>query len=199
MSATFPNIKEISIWLHSVLYVTEFRPVFVSEYLKLNNELYKSDGTQLVRRLSPLQPPIRGDRLGLFPLIKETIQTNGSLLIFCQSKDKCEELCRVYMNLIMQAMKDQGISFSREEMTNELREIVRENLTINFYSLLEKGAAFHHSGLPMEEREIVETLYKCGKIKVIFCTSTLAAGVNLPAKRVIITSIKQGASDLTSI
>ncbi|MBI4143816.1 hypothetical protein HY486_01035 [Candidatus Woesearchaeota archaeon] len=56
---------------------------------------------------------------------------------------------------------------------------------------LQKGIAFHHSGLHYKQKSLVEESFRNGKIKIICCTPTLAAGLDLPAFRAIIRDLKR--------
>jgi superfamily II RNA helicase len=58
-------------------------------------------------------------------------------------------------------------------------------------SLLEKGIAYHHSGLLPILKEIVEILFGRGFIKVLFATETFAVGINMPTKTVVFTSYRK--------
>ncbi|MEM4240088.1 MAG: helicase-related protein [Candidatus Woesearchaeota archaeon] len=56
---------------------------------------------------------------------------------------------------------------------------------------IRKGIAFHHAGLHSRQKELVEEHFRNGAIKIICCTPTLAAGVDLPAFRAIIRDVKR--------
>ncbi|CAM9144280.1 unnamed protein product [Scytosiphon promiscuus] len=82
-----------------------------------------------------------------------------------------------------------------------VREKLRETpvgLDADLSYLVGAGIAFHHSGLVVEERSILEDAFRQGSIRVLVATSTLAAGVNLPAHRVIIRSPSIGMGLLDS-
>jgi superfamily II RNA helicase len=84
----------------------------------------------------------------------------------------------------------------------EVHKIVRFHLhrhseleTVSQYhslmGLLQKGVAFHHSGLLPLLKEIVEVLFAKGFIKVLFATETFAVGINMPTKTVVFTSYRK--------
>ena len=110
-----------------------------------------------------------------------------SCLIFCSTKKNCENVA----SLISQYLPADLKQYKRAEklkLFNELREENANNVCPVLRQSLQYGIAYHHSGLTTEERQLIEQAYRDGVLCLLTCTSTLAAGVNLPAKRVIIRS-----------
>ncbi|MDO5437727.1 MAG: helicase-related protein, partial [bacterium] len=61
--------------------------------------------------------------------------------------------------------------------------------------LIKKGVAPHHAGMLPGLKNLVERLFQKGLIKVVFATETLAAGINMPARTTIISSISKRTDD----
>ena len=145
---------------------------------------------------------MKDDRLGIWDLV---VPFPGQCLVFCPTKAQCEQLAGAFLRHIKHTEKQivpdlKHLYLEMNKIGQRLQESSskqksgRNLINQDFCTLLSVGLAYHHSGLSLEEREICECLYKQGLLKVLFCTSTLAAGVNLPAGRVIITSTKQAGN-----
>ncbi len=98
-------------------------------------------------------------------------------LIFCSSKKSSETLAK----LISNRANRNHITLSPEE--HHQIATVSDSL---LKQLVRKGFAYHHAGLPPDDRATVEKLYIRGQIQILCSTSTLAHGMNLPAHLVII-------------
>jgi superfamily II RNA helicase len=70
---------------------------------------------------------------------------------------------------------------------------------VNLVTLLEKGIGIHHAGMMSILREIVEILFARGMIKMLFCTTSVAIGLNLPVKTAIFTDINKHDGDQLTI
>ncbi|KAL1505822.1 hypothetical protein ABEB36_005294 [Hypothenemus hampei] len=195
MSATIGNIEEISKFLHADIYSKNFRPVELTEYVKCDNQIarinwqysdendFLTDAKKVDFKYSESVAKADPDMLG--GLVLQVIPQD-SCLVFCHSKNNCENvvllLCKLTKPNLKEHRKDEKIKLMQalEEETGELCQILRASIPF--------GIAYHHSGLTSDERRLLEDAFRSGIISVICCTSTLAAGVNLPAKRVVLRS-----------
>ncbi|XP_051169312.1 helicase POLQ-like [Leptopilina boulardi] len=192
MSATIGNSEEVAKFLNADLYEDNFRPVKIQEYVKCNSEICKIDKKTeeiFIDKEVKNYPYYTREALTIDPdclggLVMEIVPKD-SCLIFCSNRKSCENvaklLTKVLFRNLLEHNKESKI-YLESSLTNEgtLCPILRR--TIKY------GIAYHHSGLTAEERKLIEDAFKDGTLCVICCTSTLAAGVNLPARRVLLRS-----------
>ncbi|KAF0759569.1 helicase POLQ-like isoform X1 [Aphis craccivora] len=196
MSATIGNMQEVGDFLNAYVYTRDFRPVKLTETIKFNEEIFvinkDIDGslkTKLDRKLSfdVYSADMKQlDPSGIGLLVREVLP-NGSCLIFCPTKSSCLSIAKIVYKTI--GREETQVKLKEKE---ELYKALKEEGDGKVCPLLTRsilfGVAYHNSGLTNAERKLLEEAFLGGILKCICCTSTLAAGINLPAQRVIITS-----------
>ncbi|XP_031783753.1 DNA polymerase theta isoform X2 [Nasonia vitripennis] len=195
MSATLPNLPLIADWLDAELYKTDFRPIPLNEQCKFGSSLLDAK-KNIIRELQPA-PDIVNDTDNIIQLCIETINGGHGTLIFCPTKNWCEKLAIQLATTFFQLGRDNtphGQILRKNIELESLQEVLLQlkSCPVGLDSVLRKtvsyGVAFHHAGLTMDERDIIEGGFRVGSLKVLIATSTLSSGVNLPARRVIIRS-----------
>ncbi|XP_068797587.1 helicase POLQ-like isoform X2 [Struthio camelus] len=191
MSATLNNVGDLQKFLQADYYTNNFRPVELKEYIKIRDTIYEVDskaenGFSFSRVLSfkyssDLE---KADPDHVIALVTEVIP-KYSCLIFCPTKQNCENVASMvckYLNKELSAPKEK----EKQELIKNLRTIGNGSICPVLKHTIPFGIAYHHSGLTNDERKIIEEAYSAGVLCLLACTATLAAGVNLPARRVIL-------------
>ncbi|XP_050092163.1 helicase POLQ-like [Anopheles aquasalis] len=207
MSATIGNLNEVARFMLADVYCRDFRPVELQEYVKCGEALYEVRGQQghgsrseqvfgekRSLRFEDYSDELRRiDPDGIVGLILQVIPT-GSCLVFCPTKRMCENLSAMLAKHLPPALAEHRA----EEKAKLIKSLAEDGSVAPVLpQSFRVGVAYHHAGLTQDERRTIEDAFRAGVLSLIVCTSTLAAGVNLPAQRVIIRSPYIGTSFLT--
>ncbi len=183
LSATIKNADEVAEWLKAECVTTEWRPTKLYEGVAHGNTVNFRDGT--VKKLRPLN---NQDALNI---AMNSVLDGGQALIFVESRRRAESMAREAATALS-GTQSRKIQTDLDGLASEI-EVHGEKtgLTDALAFAVAKGASFHHAGLSTDHRRIVERAFKAGTLKILTATPTLAAGVNLPARTVVIGSYKR--------
>ncbi len=185
LSATISNAEEIAGWLNAKPVVSEWRPVPLKEGILHGRRLEFPDGE--VQELKLMDENV------MVNLVLNIISEGGQVLVFAMTRSKAEK----HAAKIAKALSERIELISSEdwkrleEYAEKISAIDRSSFSENLAELVRRGAAFHHAGLSHAHRSIIEDAFRSRSLKAVVATPTLAAGVNLPARVVLITGIRR--------
>ncbi len=181
LSATVANSYEIADWLACELIESDWRPTKLVEGVYEHGMIRMKDGTTFKVNSSGISSAV--------DLAIDSVDGGGQALIFAETRKRAASLAAKAAEGVYKRL-DKGARELAVKASSEI--LAREDdseITKTLAKLVSKGVAFHHAGLAPSSREIVESSFRKGVIKLLTATPTLAAGVNLPARRVVISSI----------
>ena len=178
LSATINNVDEIAAWLKAEFVNTEWRPVTLKEGVLLNDEIQYKDGD--ARKIE------KKTRDSTVNLVLSTIKSGGQALVFASTRKNSVTLAKKFAEEVEKALSKPLKRSLEHEADRILAAGERTRISESLAELVKRGTAFHHAGLGGGHRKIVEDSFRQGKIKVLTATPTLAFGVNLPARMVVV-------------
>jgi superfamily II DNA/RNA helicase len=169
LSATTGAPEELAEWLGCQLVISDERPVPL-----MYRVVTSSDRNATIKQL-----------------VMTTVQSNGQAIIFHRTRREAEAQAR----RLADDVGRQFTSKEKKDLDKELDSVENYNVTLSLdlRTLLHNGISYHHAGLGFQGRQLIEHLFNKGKVRVICATTTLSAGMDLPARTVILSSIKSPA------
>lgn len=210
LSATVANADKLTEWINTVhsktkLINTDFRPVPLRYYYFDSSQPNTilpllSPGGLLNKKIRPEKKEFRRGPRGRAQQkshVKDVVRNLYEkdmlpAIYFTFSRKKCDEQMEKCASLCLVTKQEQ------EEIKRIIDEYIAENPYLyknKHIEFLLQGVASHHAGLLPSWKVLVEKLFQKGLIKVVFATETLAAGINMPARSTVISSISKRTDD----
>ena len=204
LSATVANADELTDWINTVhskteLVNTDFRPVPLRFYYFDSSQPDKllpllTPSGQLNKKIKPekRQWGKHGKNKQKSPVrnVVRNLAAQDMLpaIYFTFSRKKCDEQMEKCSSLELVTPYEQA------RIRQFIDDYIAENPHLygnKHIEYLLQGVASHHAGLLPAWKNLVEKLFQQGLIKVVFATETLAAGINMPARSTVISSISK--------
>ena len=171
LSATVANPDAVADWLDAALVASDWRPVDLRVGVHADGEVAFDDGT------SRSVPGPDDATEATAALVSATADDGGGALAFVRSRREAEALA--------DRLRAEGVPGDADAAAEALdagATATGERLA----DCLRDGVAFHHAGLRSDHRRLVEAAFRERRVGAVCATPTLAAGVNVPARRVVV-------------
>lgn len=215
LSAIIPNISSINNWLggnDETKVISNYRPVKINyafleesnkklknyslnvnptkknpEKYKIENFIVKEDFNS-TKKLSKIE-------ISVITTLKSL--NTGSVILFSPTKDTNTGVIKLSESLIENIENNNSlpkpIKYAKKVRIEILEEYFEQTLGKDniLYKLIKAGVALHHGDIPQDIRELIEDYLRNNYIRLVICTNTLAEGVNLPIKTIVIHTVKR--------
>jgi ATP-dependent RNA helicase HelY len=214
LSATVSNAEEFGEWLGEIrgeteVIVSEIRPIPLFQHVLIGNrllDLFEQPGRVNPEILQREREAIRrssmgrnrrsrfddpSDRLSRAEII-EKLQRENLLpaITFIFSRIGCDAAVKQCLQAGLRLTSPQEREEIRATALRYTQNIAEEDLEVlgftAWLTALERGIAAHHAGLLPSFKGAVEDLFQRGLVKAVFATETLALGINMPARTVVL-------------
>lgn len=183
LSATIGNVQEIAEWLKANCVTTDWRPISLREGVLLNDEIQYKDGD--ARKIE------KKTRDTTINLALDTVKSGGQALVFASTRKSSVAVAKRIAGELEKVLSKPVKRALEHDADRILAAGERTRLSDSLAELVRLGAAFHHAGLGGGHRKIIEDSFRQRKIKILTATPTLAFGVNLPARIVVVQDYKR--------
>ena len=187
LSATVANSEDIAMWLGCELIQNNWRPTKLVEGVYEHGIVSMNNGSRFKIETSSTSSAI--------DIAIDSVKNSGQVIIFAETRKRTSSLAIKAAEGIYKRLGRNAKAMAAEASSRIIKNGDDTELTRTLSKVIARGVGFHHAGLGQASREIVEESFKSGIIKILIATPTLAAGVNLPARRVILSSILRYDAD----